>query len=408
MSKFLIVLLAIVTVLGINPNALLAQDVNSQTLKNAQASFATDRARQSKTPPKPLTIGDAAPPLDIEHWIHDGDGAFNKVTEFQSGKIYVIGFWETTCAPCLHAMPHIAALQKLHAKDGVQFISVTDENLKFVQRFLEREIPNAQSDDPRTYRQQTRSHCLTADPDGSVNRDYMQAANQSAIPITFLVGKKGRLEWIGHPMSVDEPLKNVIADQWDRDAFEADFKQQQQANEALTNAGRKMMSNDIDGAVKVLDEYLANGKLETEKVQFRSHKLHLLAHSSDHRDATAAYALELIASDTHDASTANDLAWSLYLLADAGEFEDQEVLQAALKLALEKSVDAGKLKPYILDTVAHLQHFCGNHKEALETQKQVLSLAEENEQAEFKEFLEELEAFHQKYGAVNKAAVQSK
>ena len=305
-------------------------------------------------------------------------------------------------------MPHIAALQNLHAKDGVQFISVTDENLKFVQRFLEREIPNAQSEDPRTYRQQTRSHCLTADPDGSVNRDYMQAANQNAIPIAFLVGKRGQIEWIGHPMSIDEPLRNVIADQWDRDAFATDFKQKQQANEALTNAGRKMLSNDVDGAVKVLDEYLANGKLENEKVQFRSHKLHLLAHSSDHKDATAAYALELIASDTHDASTANDLAWSLYLLADAGEFEDQEVLQAALKLALDKSVDAGKLKPYILDTIAHIQHFCGNHQEALETQKQVLSIAEENESEEFKEFLEELEAFHQKYGAAKKAAVQSK
>ena len=51
----------------------------------------------------------------------------------------------------------------------------------------------------------------------------MRAAGQSGIPTAFIVGKTGQVEWIGHPMTMDEPLAQVVAGDWDRAAAKAEF-----------------------------------------------------------------------------------------------------------------------------------------------------------------------------------------
>lgn len=40
-----------------------------------------------------------------------------------------------------------------------------------------------------------------SDPDGSVTKDYYEAAGPNGIPVAFIVGKTGEIEWIGTPAS---------------------------------------------------------------------------------------------------------------------------------------------------------------------------------------------------------------
>lgn len=87
-----------------------------------------------------LTIGSDAPPLDVEHWVQNGNGKFKPVTKVQAGKVYVVEFWATWCGPCVQSMPHLAALQTEYASKGVQLISISDEDLETVEKFLEREV----------------------------------------------------------------------------------------------------------------------------------------------------------------------------------------------------------------------------------------------------------------------------
>lgn len=169
-----------------------------------------------------LTIGSKAPPLDVEHWLTNKD----PVTTFRRGHVYVVEFWATWCGPCVGSIPHLRDLQTRHGKD-ITVIGVSDESKETIEAFLDRER------DGSTFRKLTSHYWLATDPDGSVKRDYMRAAEQTGIPTAFVVGKSGQIEWIGHPMQIDEPLARILANDWDRDAFAHQMTEEQELRAAM-------------------------------------------------------------------------------------------------------------------------------------------------------------------------------
>jgi len=48
-----------------------------------------------------------------------------------------------------------------------------------------------------------------------MSRPWMQAAGQNGIPCSFIVDKTGNVAWIGHPMSMDAPLAQIVAGTFD-------------------------------------------------------------------------------------------------------------------------------------------------------------------------------------------------
>lgn len=172
---------------------------------------------------KKLTIGDQAPLIDIAHWIK-GD----KIDEFETGKVYIVEFWATWCGPCRASMPHLSKLQEQYTDYDVTFIGVSDEDLQTVVSFLFKEDKK----DGKINNDRTR-YTLTADPDESVKNDYFRAAGQRFIPRAFIIGKDTKVEWIGDPMHMDEPLEAVVKDTWDRDAFKTKFERDRQVQEKL-------------------------------------------------------------------------------------------------------------------------------------------------------------------------------
>ncbi len=168
-------------------------------------SIACVGCRSSTEGPSQLAANAPAPSLDIEHWLTDAEGRFKPVTKFESGKVYVVEFWATWCGPCRAMMPHIAQLQDRYESE-VQFISVSDEDLNTVERFLKSPADGSGT----TFGDIAKHYCITTDPDGSTNRDYLEAAGVNSIPHAFIVDHHSRIVWNGHPGEMEPVLEQVV------------------------------------------------------------------------------------------------------------------------------------------------------------------------------------------------------
>ena len=350
-----------------------------------------------------LTIGSKAPALDVEHWIQDGNGKYPHVTDFEKGKVYVVEFWATWCGPCIASMPHIAELQEQHS-DTVQVVSITREDVETVNQFLKREVSSRgrkeakedveeeEEEKPMTYRDLTSVYCLTADPDDSSSADYMEAAGQNGIPCAFLVGKTGEIEWIGHPMVMDEPLEAVLDDTWDRAAFKKEFELEQKVDLLRGQIVRFMRSGKPKQALKLLNESLSDEALKEHHDGLQTMKMQVLVTTDGFEEEAVEYMLARLNDKKHTPESANNLTWMIYQLADVGRFEDDEVTKKALQLAESKVEGSGQLKPYILDTVAHLMSLQGRIDEAIKAQKEAIELIDESQKDDLREFLNELKS----------------
>jgi thiol-disulfide isomerase/thioredoxin len=65
---------------------------------------------------------DAAPAIELRAVDR---AAVDALIEQQRGKVVLVDFWATWCAPCLKQLPHTAELAKEHADDGLVVVTVS-------------------------------------------------------------------------------------------------------------------------------------------------------------------------------------------------------------------------------------------------------------------------------------------
>lgn len=349
-----------------------------------------------------LTIGSDAPALDVEHWVQDGNGKFKPVTKFENDKVYVVEFWATWCGPCVASMPHLAQLQKDFADKGVQIVSISDEDLETVEDFLEREVAaqkgenkdeekDANEAKPQTYKELTSAYCLTTDPDRSSTQDYMRAAGQNGIPCAFIVGKDQKIEWIGHPMAMDDVLTSVVEGKWDRDTFAAEFKKQQEMNLLMGQIAAAMRSGKPQVALTKLEKVLETTEDPAMKKQLKLMQLQILMSDNNSPDQLAELLPQAYEDNAENPMLINMIAWTFYEKFDSGVFTSKDLVKAS-RAAAEKAAEQADddSKAAILDTVAHLQYADGDAKAALTTQQKAVELADDDLKDQLKAFLDEL------------------
>jgi thiol-disulfide isomerase/thioredoxin len=385
-----------------------------------------------------LTIGSKAPKLDIEHWVSNGNGKFKPVKEFEAGKVYVVEFWATWCGPCVMSMPHLAETQNKYADKGVQLISVSDEDLETVEGFLKRQVKGSEKEDTdNTYGKLTSAYCLTTDPDNSVNDDYMKAAGQNGIPTCFIVGKSGQIEWIGHPMEMDEPLEKVVDGSWDRKAYQEAFRKDQQFGLLMSKLNRPMQKGDTQTALKILAKakedsvddkamiekiedvelrivvFSAMKKVEAgsaeealaeieaisktakpaQKLQLaiaKSKALISIVTDSGKNAAEATQTVaEVAANKETDATSLNELAWTIYEAASEDKKFPKTLIAAATDAA-QIAVTKEPTSSPILDTLAHLLHLQGKLDRAIELQTRAVENASDDMKEDLQEFLAQM------------------
>ncbi len=334
-----------------------------------------------------LGVGSPAPPLDIEHWLQDGNGFFKPIQEFKSGKVYVVEFWATWCGPCIMSMPHLAELQNKYRGRDVQIISVSDETVEEVKDLLEKDNDEV----GKTFAEITAAYSLTTDPDGSVHEDYMEGANQAGIPTSFIVGKSGLIEWIGHPMELDAPLEAVVNDTWDREKFKEEMKAQEDFEKNMERMSRLAGTGRFDEALKIVES-----QIETVKdVAMREHwvavrnSLKLSAGLLD--DEVLTYYRTQIKEMKGDAYSVGRFGFSIY--GQIQEGVDVGPLAGDAIKAIEAEIEGAEpdLRPLLYNTVALLNDGSGNIESAIKAQQAAIDAAEtERQKDRLRGFLEQL------------------
>lgn len=164
-----------------------------------------------------LFIGDRAPNLRIGTWAQG-----EPVSEFVPGHTYVVEMWATWCGPCIAAIPHLNSLSEKYKAENAkvtfigtniwermggqeridavkEFITARGEDMKYTVAIEEEVAPTEEG----------------GRPTGMMAETWMNPAGQNGIPAAFIVNGNGEIAWIGHPMSIDEPLAKVVAGEWD-------------------------------------------------------------------------------------------------------------------------------------------------------------------------------------------------
>ena len=350
-----------------------------------------------------LVVGSVAPDLNVESWLSKGNSdRFPEVTKFEAGKVYIVEFWATWCSPCVASMPHLSELQEKYESKGVQVISITDEPLETVAAFLQR---NVRGDSSKTYAELTKNYCLTTDPDGSSHAGYTEASGVPGIPAAFLIGKSGRIEWIGHPLEIDEPLELVVTDNFDAMAYqklEAERKQlaaevggvlqlvqNGRADEALIKldeiiAGAredermslKFLQVEVLGAagkpklaVQKLDQMLVKASGE-EEIEMRMLKFQIMASEKMPGIGKAFFEIADLANSV---GLQNSAAWTVVQMHLDGVAVNPQMVERARQLA-DVAVAAHPVAD-VLETQAHLAFIQGEFDKAIEIQTKAFELA---------------------------------
>ena len=347
-----------------------------------------------------LGIGSDAPKLDIEHWIQDGNGFFKPVTEFKPGQVYVVEFWATWCGPCVASMPHLAELQNRYRGQNVQIISVSDEPLETVTGFLERSTESP-SGEPVTFAEVTAPYSPTTDPDRSTHAAYMEASQQQGIPTAFIVGKDSKIEWIGHPMEIDEPLDRVVKDSWPREEFAEMYIAKQSFGEVVQRLSGLANRGRFAEAIEVIDAELEKklpAELQAQLIGFKN-QIKLMGGMID-EDVTT-FLRQRIAASQGDAIGIARVGWSLH---QAAQQDPGATKQPALTALINESIEAldrevttadEEMQPLLYDTLAHLRESIGDLDGAIKAQETAIERADSRTKERLSRFLDELKAAKQ-------------
>jgi thiol-disulfide isomerase/thioredoxin len=322
---------------------------------------------QADARPFELLVGDPAPSIQVAEWVQG-----QPLTGFQPDQVYVVEFWATWCGPCKVAIPHLNELAQRYAGKAT-FLGVsiweriTAEKPYSVPAFV-REMG-----DKMTYTVAA-DQVAESNESGPMAKRWMEAAGQTGIPTAFVVDREGKIAWIGHPMSIDRPLAEVVAGTWDRAAAAKkhvlDLRLKSVTSKVSKEVAKAKKEKDLARAIQLIDEAVA--KESALEATFGLDRYFLLLDAARASEA-AVYGQRLVATVfAENAQALNSLAWWIVDPQAKRAQADYALAVAAAERAVRLS---GEKDASILDTLGLALFKQGQVERAIQVQEKAVALA---------------------------------
>ncbi len=326
-----------------------------------------------------LGIGDAAPPVKVAKWVKG-----TPLKKFETGKVYVVEFWATWCGPCKTSIPHLTELAKKYAgKVSFNGISVWESDpeqadpadLKLA---MEGKLPAEKQPHIATVQKfvtewgDKMAYNVAADGiDGTMAKTWMAASGENGIPAAFIVGKDGKIAWIGHPMSgMEEVLDQVLADKWDAKAFAKQREEENQKSAAMDEVFSQLtelyQAKKYTEAIEFIDKAMKmHPEIEEQLIQA---KFSILVTSDE--PSAYVYANKLVVAELKDNQMMlNSIAW---MIVDDKSPCKKPDFDTAITLA-NRACELTKWEDSMnLDTLAYAYFKKGNIDKAIEVQEKAV------------------------------------
>jgi len=302
-----------------------------------------------------LNIGDPAPALVPAKWLKG-----EAISKFEKGNVYVVEFWATWCGPCKENIPHLTEMaKKYQGKAKIAGISIWESNDPTNTSYLAKV-----ADFVKTQGDHMDYNVAVDGPENKVANAWMKAADESGIPTSFIIGKDGKVAWIGHPANLEKVLTQVIDDKFDvaaaRDRRAMEVETTRPIREAMD--GKQWTS-----AIKLMDAAVVK-KPQTERM-YTYDRLVALFHA---QPTTAIDESEKILTESNGEIGAYRMIVSI--------FASQKDLSPAAYKYGEKAADAAiaknEMKYMFLAMSAEIKSSLGDKAGAVKMQEQAVQAAE--------------------------------
>ncbi|MGL4419858.1 MAG: TlpA disulfide reductase family protein, partial [Gemmataceae bacterium] len=149
-----------------------------------------------------LKEGDTAPLIVAEYWLNGPE-----MPRFTPERVTVLEFWATWCGPCLAHMKHLNELSQKYKPQGLDVIAVTNidergNTLDAVKKMLAGRLNGM-----------TFPFAVSTTEKNAINY-LMTGADSRPLPTSVVIGKDGKVAFIGTPDDLDEVLPQVLSGSW--------------------------------------------------------------------------------------------------------------------------------------------------------------------------------------------------
>lgn len=196
-----------------------------------------------------LTVGSPVPDLTVTRWLHrerlDLDAVLGK-------RVVVLSFWRATSQPSIRSLDMLVRIGREFAGRGVRIITVAVPGKGGIDP-IEKALAKLESPLP-----------VAVDEDGRCFTTFVLASGDKRIPKSFVIDKKGRIAWIGHPKDLERGIRAALRG-------ETDAAYAKRLRELQAELGQATAAGDHEAIVALADRLLEIDRTRREAWTWKVH-----------------------------------------------------------------------------------------------------------------------------------------